>query len=173
MKLTIAQKSYIAGFLDGDGSIYVQAKPNKTYHYKFQISPSVVFFQSSKNEKFIKEVQKILNIGYIRRRKDGVCELIIGKEQEIIELLNNINKYLILKKPQSILMIKILKAKQNIKNANDFLRVVELIDQFYRLNYSKKRLNNNKIVKDALKIQGLLPRRDCSGKMLDESSVCR
>ncbi len=42
------QKSYIAGFLDGDGSIYVRLKPNRTYRYGFQVSPYIVLFQSQK-----------------------------------------------------------------------------------------------------------------------------
>jgi len=33
--LTPIKKSYIAGFLDGDGSIYARAKPNKSYKYDF------------------------------------------------------------------------------------------------------------------------------------------
>ena len=40
--------AYLAGFLDGDGSIYVRAKPNLSYKYGFQIAPYIVFFQSKK-----------------------------------------------------------------------------------------------------------------------------
>ena len=51
MPITSVQKSYLAGFLDGDGSIYVRLKPNKSYQYGFQVSPYVVFFQSARSRK--------------------------------------------------------------------------------------------------------------------------
>ena len=44
MKLSKEEKAYIAGFLDGDGSIYVRIKPNSSYRYRFQISPAIVFW---------------------------------------------------------------------------------------------------------------------------------
>ena len=48
--ISSTQKAYIAGFLDGDGSIYVRMKPNSTYKYGFQISSYIVLFQSQKRE---------------------------------------------------------------------------------------------------------------------------
>jgi len=53
MKLSSNQKAYLAGFLDGDGSIYVRAKPNQTYRFGYQIAPYIVFYQSSINSNFL------------------------------------------------------------------------------------------------------------------------
>src|SRR3989344_5494780 len=103
-KLSVAQKAYVAGFLDGDGSIYVRIKPNKSYRFKFQIAPSVVFFQSKENKKFLQSIQCLLGIGNIRERKDGICELMIQREHEIILLLRQIEKYLKLKRKQAQLI---------------------------------------------------------------------
>jgi hypothetical protein len=44
-KLNDTQKSYIAGFLDGDGSVYVKLKKNDTYRYGYQIAPYITFYQ--------------------------------------------------------------------------------------------------------------------------------
>ena len=63
--------AYLAGFLDVDGSIYIRVKPNDTYRYRFQIAPSIVFFQSTKERKKIQKMQRDYAIGYIRERKDG------------------------------------------------------------------------------------------------------
>ncbi len=41
-KISSTQKAYLAGFLDGDGSIYVRIKPNNTYKYGFQVAPYIV-----------------------------------------------------------------------------------------------------------------------------------
>jgi intein-encoded DNA endonuclease-like protein len=37
--------AYIAGFLDGDGSVFFQIVPRKDYVRKFQIRSSIAFYQ--------------------------------------------------------------------------------------------------------------------------------
>jgi hypothetical protein len=44
---------YLAGFLDGDGSIITQIVHDKTRKYKFYIKISLVFYQSIKNRWFM------------------------------------------------------------------------------------------------------------------------
>ena len=39
------EKSYIAGFLDGDGSIMAQLVKRKGYKLGFQVRTSIVFYQ--------------------------------------------------------------------------------------------------------------------------------
>jgi intein-encoded DNA endonuclease-like protein len=39
------EKAYIAGFLDGDGSIMAQLVSRKDYRLRYQIRVSVVFYQ--------------------------------------------------------------------------------------------------------------------------------
>jgi len=58
VKLSKEQRAYIAGFLDGDGSIYVRLKPNSTYRYRFQVSPAIVFYQSEKESNYLQWLQK-------------------------------------------------------------------------------------------------------------------
>ncbi|NCN51434.1 hypothetical protein GW931_00275 [archaeon] len=41
--------AYIAGFLDGDGSIFFQIIPRKDYKLKFQIRTSIAFYQDKDN----------------------------------------------------------------------------------------------------------------------------
>jgi hypothetical protein len=36
-KFSSEHKAYLAGFLDGDGSIYARLKPNNTYRFGFQV----------------------------------------------------------------------------------------------------------------------------------------
>ena len=133
------QKAYLAGFLDGDGSIYVRAKPNPTYKYGFQIAPYIVFFQSSKEKAKFKKICSLIKLGYIRERKDGILEYIISKNDNILDFVKMINPYVILKKEQAKLIVKILEAKVKVKNKKDFEKLINLIDSFRNLNYSKKR----------------------------------
>ena len=62
------QRAYLAGFLDGDGSIYVRLKPNPTYRYGFQVAPYIVLFQSQKDRKNFERVCSLINLGYLRVR---------------------------------------------------------------------------------------------------------
>ncbi len=130
---------YLAGFLDGDGSIYVRAKPNSEYKYGFQIAPYIVFFQSEKTKVEFLKIFKNLNLGYLRIRKDGILEYIIGREENIRRFVTLLKPFLILKKKQAYLMEKILNQKSKVKDKKDFQKLMDLIEEFRTLNYSKKR----------------------------------
>lgn len=149
-KLTISQKSYIAGFLDGDGSVYVRLRKNDTYKYKYQIAPYIVFYQKSEYLNFLQGIKNLLKIGYIRTRKDGMAEYVIGDVKSLKSFSMTINRYSILKSRQLKLMLKILQIKEKVKNAKDFVKLCEIIDKFKSLNYSKKRINTSKEVRKLL-----------------------
>ena|SRR3989338_7005365 len=137
-KLSLAQKSYIAGFLDADGSIYVQAKVNKTYKYGYQIAPYIVLFQSKQDSGF-EQVYSLIGAGYVRERKDGITEYIIGRLDEILKFLEMIEPFVLLKTKQIQLMKKIIEVKKRVKTKKDFEVLINLVDEFRELNYSKKR----------------------------------
>ena len=133
------KRAYLAGFLDGDGSIYVQSKPNPTYRFGYQIAPYIVLFQSQKDQKKFEELCSIISLGYMRTRKDGILEYIIGKQENIIKFINLVESYVIMKESQVKLMKKIVIAKNNVQNKEDFQALMKLVDTFRELNYSKKR----------------------------------
>ena len=137
--LSQTQKAYLAGFLDGDGSIYVRAKPNPTYRYGFLIAPYIVLFQSQKDKDNFSKVCALIGLGHLRERKDGILEYIVSKKDSIDEFLQIVKPYSILKREQVELMSKILKAKHKVQSKKDFAILIDLIDQFRELNYSKKR----------------------------------
>ena len=133
------QKAYLAGFLDGDGSIYVRLKPNPTYRYGFQVAPYIVLFQSSKDKDNFQQICDLIGLGHLRERKDGILEYIISKQDSIKLFLKTVKPYSLLKKRQIKLMIKILEQKERVKSENDFKVLAKMIDSFRDLNYSKKR----------------------------------
>lgn len=139
MKFTTTERAYIAGFLDGDGSVYVQAKKNDTYRYGYQIAPAIVFFQSAKTEKLFTEFYRFLGLGILRSRKDGVMEITIARTRDIMSLIRMVKPYTRLKKKQLELLERVLERKESIQNQGDFLKLLKLIDVYRDLNYSKKR----------------------------------
>ena len=96
-----AQKAYLAGFLDGDGSIYVRLKPNSDYRYGFQVAPCIAFFQSSKDRENFKKICDMVGLGALRERNDGMLEYVIQKQIFIRQFLLEIIPFLILKKGTS------------------------------------------------------------------------
>jgi hypothetical protein len=135
------KRAYLAGFLDGDGSIYARLKPNPTYKYGFQVAPYIVFFQSQKSRVNFEKICLSIGLGHLRERNDGILEYIISRHDAVIIFLDIIiiKPYTILKKEQVSLMIKILKQKEKVRNKSDFNRLAQLIDEFRNINYSKKR----------------------------------
>ena len=133
------QKAYLAGFLDGDGSIYVRLKPNSTYRYGFQVAPYIVLFQSQQDQEQFEKICALIGLGYLRVRKDGILEYIIGKVDSLREFLRMVKPFVILKSEQVSLMLEILDKKEAVKDKNDFIALADLIDRFRDLNYSKKR----------------------------------
>ena len=138
--------AYIAGFLDADGSIYVQLKKNTSYKYDFQIYAQIVFYQSSKHKQFLLKLCEDVGHEYVRERNDDICEYVIGDYKGMIYIIDIVQKYLKLKNQQLILLQDILNQKQNIYSAEDFLKLAVMIDKFRELNYQKKRINTADMV---------------------------
>ncbi len=133
------KQAYIAGFLDGDGSIYARAKPNSTYRYGFQIALYVVLYQSAKSRENFVKVCSLIGYGRMRERSDGVLEYVVNKIDDIQELLECVRPYVVLKKRQIDLMLRIIGLKCRVETKGDFEKLLKLIDSYRALNYSKKR----------------------------------
>lgn len=132
-------KAYLAGFLDGDGSIYARLKPNKTYRFGFQIAAYIVFFQSVKNREKFEKVCSLFPSGTMRERNDGMLEYIIQRREALDSFLDAVTPFLIQKQEQAKLLREILDTKDLVENKQDFVKVVDLIQRFERLNFSKRR----------------------------------
>ena len=79
--------SYIAGFLDGDGSLMLQIKKRKDGKLKRRFMCTICFYQDSRHEKSLYWIRKVLGIGYVSRRNDGMTELRINGFKQTKEIL--------------------------------------------------------------------------------------
>ena len=138
--------AYIAGFLDGDGSIFFQIIPNKN-QTKFQIRTSIAFYQKKQYAEILDWLKEILgNVGYIRHRKTGISDYTIVDSKEVKKILLLLQPYIKLKKKQVELGLEIFNKLENKKSENDFLEICKLVDNFKELNYSKKRTITSELV---------------------------
>lgn len=154
--MTKTEKAYIAGFLDADGSIYVRLKPNEDYRYNFQVAPYIVFYQKKDQVKVLEHIKELLNVGYLRYRKDGIVEYTIGDVAGLRKLIATVRDYLVLKRKRLDLLEEVLSRKEVVQTPQDFLALAKLIDKFGSLNYSRKRTITSKKVESSLKKLELL-----------------
>jgi len=138
--ISLTKRAYLAGFLDGDGSVYVRLKPNKTYRFGYQVALYIVLFQSQKEQSLFEKVCSMINLGHMRKRNDGISEYIIQRIDAIKIFIPMVMPYVILKRRQLNLLSKIIKERETISTKNDFLKLMAMIDQFRDLNYSKRRI---------------------------------
>ena len=100
--------AYIAGFLDGDGSIIVQVKNRSDSKRGWRLMFTICFYQDTRHEKPLFWIKKTLGIGYISRRNDGMTELRINGFDKVRNILNQLYPYFKFKKKQARYILKIL-----------------------------------------------------------------
>lgn len=144
--LTSNERSYIAGFLDGDGSILAQIVRRKDYRLKFQIRVSVTFYQKTDKHWFMLWLKKKLRYGSIRKKPNGMSDYVIVGNAQVAEVLLLLCNRLHLKKPLAKHVLKIVSALNELKHAENttvererFLDICEMVDHTATLTYSKTR----------------------------------
>jgi hypothetical protein len=148
--------AYIAGFLDGDGSIFFQLIRKKDYCFGFQIRASIAFYQKTENERVPLWLKQQFSAGYIRRRKTGISDYTIVEAKEVRRVLELLQPYVRLKKEHVRLGLKILSELPLAGDATKLISLCQLVDRFRDINYSKKRTITSAIVEVHLKSHGYL-----------------
>ena len=142
--------AYIAGFLDGDGSIFFQIIPRSDYKQKFQIRTSIAFYQDTRNKSILDWLKEKFDSGYIRNRKTEISDYTIVDFKKVKEILTLLKPYARLKKRHIELGLEIINLLENKKSLSDFLEICKLVDKFKEINYSKKRTINLEFVNRVL-----------------------
>ena len=77
--------SYVAGFLDGDGSIHFQLVRQKEYRFGFYIRSSVSFSQSTSARAGLEHIQSLIGSGYLRDRGTGMSDLVVTSRPDSVQ----------------------------------------------------------------------------------------
>jgi len=153
-------KAYIAGFLDADGCIMFQLIKRCDYRFGFQIRASVVFYQKSEKKSHLEWIKKVLGVGFVRDRNDGMSEYAIVGLDSVNRVLELFKPYIRLKIKQINLAKQIYSLLSGEFDLIKFVKAAELVDKFEKLNYSKRRVNTSNVLKSYLKQRNLFPRND-------------
>ncbi len=100
--------SYIAGFLDGDGSIMVQVKNRRGTPRGWRLMCTICFYQDTHHKKPLRWIRNTLGIGYLSNRNDHITELRINGFVKIQRILMSLKPYIKFKARQVELVLHIL-----------------------------------------------------------------
>ena len=152
-ELTLA---YIAGFLDGDGSIMLQIKPREDCRYGFRLYATIVLYQDSTHEEDLQWMRDQLNVGYISRRNDGISECRFDGHERVAIVLRKLRNYIRFKRRQVALMLEALDKLKRMQTPRDFLEVCQLADRLSETNYTSRRKYTAETVEKTFHEKGLL-----------------
>ena len=150
--------AYIAGFLDGDGSLMLQIKKRADGKNKIRFMATLCFYQDTRHEKDLLWIQKVLRIGYLSKRNDGMSELIINGFATIREILKNLIPSIRFKKIQAKALFEsctiLSKTKFSMLNRKQLTKLVDLILVIQNENYVTKKKRTRS---ELFQVLGLTP----------------
>ena len=156
INLSDLDKAYLAGFIDGDGSIIVQIVRDNTRKLKFYIRTSIVFYQKTKHHWFILKLSKIFSDfgcrGSILKRSTGMSEFTIVSKPAVKKVLTELYPFLKIKKPLCKLTLEIITDLDLVKTEADFLKVCQKVDKVAEHTYSKTRVVTSQTVAQSLNL---------------------
>ena len=131
--------AYIAGFLDGDGSIMLQMHRRSSSKDVFRVKTVICFYQDSKHQKEVKWIKEVLGCGYVYTRNDHISELRIEGFQRVFETLKKLQPYIRFKRKQVKLMLDLIsKIQQKLISKTE---TVSWIQKMRNYNYFSSQRN--------------------------------
>lgn len=154
----IIKLAYIAGFLDGDGSLMLQLKKRSDSKRAIRFMTTICFYQDTRHEKTLYWIQEVLGIGYISKRNDGMTELRVNGYKQVRDILKSLLPYIQFKKLQARALLQACEILSNTKfkklTQKQLAELVDLILVIQSENYVTKK---KKTKAELRKILGLTP----------------
>ncbi len=144
--------AYIAGFLDGDGSLMLQIKKRSDSKAKIRFMATICFYQDTRHEKDLHWIHQIFNIGYLSKRNDGMSELRINGHESVKNIIYQLLPFIKFKRLQARALYtatQILSSKKYKALSQKHLHtLVDLVLVIQSENYvTKKKKTKNELLK--------------------------
>ena len=144
--------AYIAGFLDGDGSLMLQLKKRSDSKRAIRFMATICFYQDTRHKKSLYWIQEVLGIGYISDRNDGMTELRINGYKQVKDILQSLSPHIRFKKLQASALIKACEILSNTKFSKltkaQLTKLVDIILVIQSENYvTKKKKTRSELFK--------------------------
>ena len=142
--------AYIAGFLDGDGSLMLQVKARSDTKRGVRFMATICFYQDTRHEKPLQWIRELFGIGYISRRNDGMTELRINGFEQVRDILTELKPFIRFKAKQVQALIDAcdLLSKKFIRELSkeELQKLIELTFVIRKENYkSRSKLTKEKL----------------------------
>jgi hypothetical protein len=152
-------RAYIAGLIDGDGSIMLQFQKRNGMRFHYRINTCVIIYQDSRYHAVLEEIQKSIKAGYIYKRNDQISELRVEGHKQVAQLLEKIKPFLQFKSKQAELMLIALELlKEKPLSLDSFMKLAKFSDAISESNYtSKQRKYSSSYIIEDLKQLHVIP----------------
>ena len=131
------EASYVAGFLDGDGSIHFQLVRQEGYRHGYYIRASLSLSQATSHREGLVFLQALLGGGYVRDRGTGMSDLVITSRPLLRSILTAVEPFVVFKRRHVREALRLLALIRPRLPAKEFLQLARDVDAFSSLNYSK------------------------------------
>ncbi len=129
-------KAYLAGLIDGDGSIMLQLKPRKDSIFGIRVKTLLVIYQDSKMKVEMEDLQRELGAGYTYERNDHIMEIRIEGHQQVERVLGLLKPFIRFKYKQVELILSAIKIMRGgVKTREKILEIASIADQISACNY--------------------------------------
>ena len=146
--------AYIAGFLDGDGSLMIQIK-KRSDNGAPRFMLTLCLYQDTRHEKPLLWIRRKFGIGYLCRRNDHITEIRVNGYKQIERILLLLLPFIKFKRIQAKAIVRASKILQKKKLSEQDKRVlVEFILIVQEENYVTKKKRTRE---EFLKILELTP----------------
>lgn len=151
------ENAYIAGFLDGDGSIMLQLKKRSDTLRGYRFMATICLYQDSRHDKTLYWIRDVLQSGYVAHRNDGISEVRINGFERVAMILTDLQPFIRFKLLQTEAMIRachILSGNIHMLSKQQLHEIVEIMLSIQRENYKAHRKKSRE---EMLKILDLTP----------------
>ena len=150
--------AYIAGFLDGDGSLMLQIKRRGDSKRGWRLMATICFYQDSSQRESLAWIQTKLRSGYLSDRNDGMTELRVNGYKKVALILEKLIPFIRFKKIQANALHKASKllSEKSFKllSTNDKHLLISAILAIQNNNYKSV---HKKSERELIKILDLTP----------------
>ena len=136
--MTEVEKAYVAGFLDGDGSIMAHIVPHRECRFGYAIRVVVKFSQHEDSNGTLIELKQLCGDGYLSQANKHVRELAIKSSRSVERVLREIGPYVRIKRTQVERALKLIERLKQIQTPGDFRQAAEMADALSAANLKSR-----------------------------------